>query len=131
MSEKIDQLEAELSKRASMLATWRGLTENSAFQEYQKFMVQQMQTRLLVLAEPSSGFGSILQSEFMKGEASGLRLAAGFLATEIESLQFDVKRLETAIELEKDRESEQTTANVSRGRVDDERFFSDTIPGLL
>lgn len=115
---KLEQLEGELSQKASLKATWKSFLEHPGWALLEAGLKEQRAGRLLVLAEPCTTFGSVLPQEFMKGEGSGLGLAMNFPRLQIELLESEVKRLETTIELEEANESAEKASVLSRGRVE-------------
>ena len=122
MREKLENLQAEVSKKASELATWKTFMEHPGWVLFRRWLEEQKTARHAVLLEPSTSMGNILQTEFMKGEAAGLAKAMFLPDAQLEMLQVEVKRLNTYLEMEEANVSEQErSTDESSGRVDNER----------
>lgn len=117
MSKK-DDLEGELSEKASLLASWKSLIASPAWKLYESAALTQRQTRLLMLADQVTTMGGIFAEQFIKGEASGLGLAAKFPQIQIDMLEMEVKRLRMAVDLEEAHEKQVAVRAECAGRVD-------------
>jgi hypothetical protein len=119
-----DELEGKLSQAASKLSAYRSLMEHVGWKMLVKDLEMQRTGRLLILAEPCSGMGVILQQEFMKGEAAGIYLALNFPETQMEVLKLEMASLETAAELEAESERQRNeVAPGSGSRVDSSNWW--------
>lgn len=117
---RIEQLEGELRAKQEELSILHSFTEHAGAKLLEAYAKEQRNARLLLLAEPSNGFGSILQTEFMKGEASGIGLVMKFAEIRVEILRSEVKILETGVQLEKEHEIATATSVGRRSRVDND-----------
>lgn len=114
MSEKLDELQNQLTEAATEEREWKELLDSAAWQRYATFLTNQRNMRKeVVLMTPISAENTAFAQEFYKGEAMGLSLALSFPQTQLELAEMKRRTLTKETELEHESEAEERT-DVSR-----------------
>jgi hypothetical protein len=121
MSEKIEELESQLSAAAEEAHLWKSLMDHPAWEKYVAFLSEQAELRAKVcMLTPINNEYSAFAQEMYKGEYGGIKLALSTPETQFELA--DLKRKSLIIELENENEMETRISAVGTDRLDGDPF---------
>jgi len=125
MSERIPEIEKDISEKQAELHLWKGLLGHPAWAMYEKLVRLQIDARRMeICMVPLQSSAGVFTQEFTKGEASGAQLALTMVYAAKEAAEMDVTRLNVQLDQEKDNVASETSAGAA-SRVDDEHFSAE------